>query len=172
MAAFLPAFAATMKHEGGYAYDPHDYGGETYKGISRKNFRGWSGWADIDRLKRDKDFPACLDRNADLQGKIREFYQRNFWTPSLDVIKDQDLANWLFDKGVNMGIRQAVKLIQRALHVDVDGVIGPQTMAQLNAAEPIALLADCREEAKRFYTKLALNDPTQTRFLHGWLARA
>lgn len=87
-------------------------------------------------------------------------------------VKDQALANWLFDKAVNMGVRQAYKLLQRALHVDVDGVIGPQTMAMLNAADPVQLLAGCREEAKRFYTNLALKDPSQSRFLHGWLARA
>lgn len=172
MSQYLPAFAALVKHEGGYVFDPDDHGGETYRGITRKNWRGWSGWPDVDRLKQEKDFPANLDRNADLQAKVRDFYFKNYWTPSMEAIADQDLANWLFDKGVNMGIRQAVKLLQRALAVDEDGVIGPQTMARLNNADPVKLLADCREAAKRFYTKLALEDPTQTKFLHGWLARA
>lgn len=172
MAQFDPAFALAMKHEGGYANDPHDHGGETYRGISRKNWRGWDGWPDIDKLKEKPDFPACLDRNADLQGRVRAFYKRNFWTPVMDEIKDQALVNWLFDKGVNMGIRQACKLLQRAVGVDADGVIGPQTRAMIHQADPAQLLDDCRGEAKRFYTNLALKDPTQSRFLHGWLARA
>jgi lysozyme family protein len=162
-----------MKHEGGYACDPYDHGGETYRGISRKNWQGFPGWPDIDRMKAaGKDFPKCLDLNADLQIKVQDFYFRNFWTPSMEAIQDQDLANWLFDKGVNMGIRQAIKLLQRALNVDADGVIGPQTMVKLNAADPVELLVACRDQARSFYTKLALNDSTQTRFLHGWLARA
>lgn len=172
MAQFEPAFTATMKHEGGYANDPNDHGGETYRGISRNNWRGWDGWPIIDRLKQEKDFPKNLGRNADLQGRVKHFYKRNFWPPVLNDMDNQDLANWLFDKCVNMGIRQACKLMQRALHVDDDGVIGPQTKAMLNGAEPVQLLADCRDQAKRYYTSIALHDPTQTRFLQGWLARA
>ncbi len=172
MADFKIAFTALLKHEGGYANDPHDHGGETYRGIARRYWPGWEGWADIDRLKKGPGFPGNLAANADLQGKVRDFYSRNFWTPSLDAITNQPLADWLFDKGVNMGIRQAVKLLQRALHVDADGILGPQTMRMLNCADPVQLLAGCRDEARRFYTKLALNDPTQTRFLQGWLARA
>ena len=172
MAQFEPAFAETMKREGGYANDPADHGGETYRGISRNNWRGWDGWPDIDRLKQQKDFPSCLDRNADLQGRVKLFYKRNFWTPVMDEIANQALVNWLFDKGVNMGVQRAYKLMQRALHVDEDGVIGPQTRAQIKQADPVELLAACRIEAKRFYTNLALKDPSQTRFLNGWLARA
>jgi lysozyme family protein len=192
LADFEPAFKETMKHEGGYANDPHDHGGETYRGISRKNWRGWDGWPQIDRivgalvaaaaLDDDPDrvrqtaflheINAALDKNPDLQGRVREFYKRNFWMPVMQDVQNQELANWIFDKGVNMGVSRAYKLLQRALHVDQDGVIGPQTRAMLNAADPVKLLADCREEAKRFYTQLALKDPSQSRFLHGWLARA
>jgi lysozyme family protein len=176
MAQFEPAYAEMIKHEGGYVNDPADHGGETYRGISRKNWPGWNGWPDLGRIKQIKSAVATTDMllnsNADLQGRVKAFYKRNFWTPVMDEIVDQALVNWIFDKGVNMGIRQAYKLLQRALHVDEDGIIGPQTKAHINSADPVQLLADCREEAKRFYTKLALSDPTQTRFLHGWLARA
>lgn len=172
MSEFLPAYEKTMKFEGGYANDPHDRGGETYRGISRKNWPGWSGWEQIDREKRAKDFPACLDRNADLQHRCRDFYQRNFWTPTMADIADQDLANWLFDKSVNMGINRANKLLQQALGVVVDGVMGPKSMAAIRSAGPAELLKKCRAEAKEFYTALADNDPSQKRFLKGWLARA
>lgn len=194
MAEFEPALEKTLKHEGGYADDPHDKGGETYRGISRKNWPGWDGWPQIDRIvgaipcdrpplggDSDKgghtgpplhEINAALDKNPDLQRRVRDFYRRNFWMPQLDEIQNQELANWLFDKCVNMGIRQAFKLMQRALHVDQDGIIGPQTRAMLRQADPVKLLADCREEARRFYTMLALKDPTQSRFLHGWLERA
>ena len=172
MAQFEPAFKALMKLEGLYNNDPADRGGETYRGISRNNWRGWSGWEQIDRLKKDKDFPANLERNADLQARVHDFYLRYFWMPCMDQIADQAVATWLFEKGVNMGFGRAVRLVQQALHVDADGVIGPQTMRKLNATDPARLLADCRDQAKRFYTKLALDDPSQTKFLHGWLARA
>lgn len=172
MALFEPAFLETMKREGGYANDPDDHGGETYRGVSRKNWPGWAGWALVDKLKARKDFPACLARNTDLQLLVKNFYQRNFWTPVMVAIADQSLANWLFDKAVNCGTSRAYKLLQAALHVDQDGVIGPQSRAAVNAADPVALLAACRDAAKSYYTNLALHDPTQSKFLHGWLARA
>lgn len=172
MAQFDPAYTKLIKHEGGYANDPDNHGGETYRGISRNNWRGWEGWAQIDKLKQGKDFPHCLNINADLQGSVRAFYRRNFWTPLMDEIQDQPLVNWLFDKCVNMGSRRAYKLMQRALHVDEDGVIGQETKHGIHQMDPALLLAACREEAKRFYTKLALDDPTQAKFLRGWLGRA
>jgi lysozyme family protein len=199
MAEFLPAYTATMKHEGGYVNNPADHGGETYRGISRNNWRGWNGWPDVDRIKGEspltplskggdlkppfvkgplgpkgglEGFDALLASNADLQGKVRMFYQRNFWMPTMARLESQELANWLFDKAVNMGVRQAMKLLQRALFVDADGIIGPESLARIAVADPKLLLENCRHEARRFYTNLALKDLTQTRFLQGWLARA
>ena len=181
MASFEPAFNELIKHEGGYANDPDDHGGETYRGISRKNWSGWNGWPDVDRIKTNPspDLPwtrerlnFALNSNADLQGRVRDFYKRNFWLPPMEAMSYQALANWLFDKVVNMGVRQAYKLLQRALHVDEDGVIGLQTMRAINTVDPVQLLADCRLQAKRFYIDLALHDNTQTKFLNGWLARA
>lgn len=177
MAEFEPAFTALLKWEGGYSNNPADRGGETYRGISRKNWPGWDGWPQVDKLialipAPHTEITAALGRNPDLQGRVRDFYRRNFWMPPMQSIADQSLANWLFDKAVNLGIRHAYKLMQRALHVDEDGVIGLQTLAAINSAEPTELLAACRDNAKRYYTSIALHDPSQSCFLHGWLARA
>ena len=40
-----------LKHEGGYANVSGDLGGETYRGISRKNFPSWNGWEIVDEKK-------------------------------------------------------------------------------------------------------------------------
>lgn len=188
MAEFEPAFVETMKHEGGYANNPADPGGETYKGIARNYWPKWAGWKQIDGVKAQtvaqptfgtpeyrnwvKYLDGVLAKFNALQASVARFYRDNFWSPLMAEIPDQDLASWLFDKSVNMGHARANKLLQRALHVDADGVIGPQTRAMLHAADPTALLAACREEAKRYYTQLALKDPSKSQFLHGWLARA
>jgi len=181
MALFEPAFNHMIKHEGGYANNPSDHGGETYMGISRKNWPGWNGWPDIDNLKlkmKNEELNSQysilnsrLHSNADLQGRVRSFYLRNFWTMVMDEIKDQELANWLFDKAVNMGVQKANLLLQRALHVDEDGVIGMQTRKAINEADPAELLAACRDEAKRYYISIVLHDSTQSCFLDGWLSR-
>lgn len=44
-------YQVVLPNEGGWVKDPADSGGETYKGISRKNFPHWSGWSEIDRVK-------------------------------------------------------------------------------------------------------------------------
>ena len=38
MGDFKTSLARTLRWEGGYSDDPVDRGGETYRGISRKNF--------------------------------------------------------------------------------------------------------------------------------------
>ncbi len=57
--SFAEALKHTLEFEGGYANDPADRGGETFRGISRKNWPRWSGWDLIDQVKRkgaDKNF--------------------------------------------------------------------------------------------------------------------
>jgi len=56
MADFAPAFAATMKAEGGYVNDPHCTGGETCKGAAiLMNPIAWLSffnWANMIQLKK------------------------------------------------------------------------------------------------------------------------
>lgn len=175
MAQFEPAFEATMKHEGGYAANPAgsaDRGGETYKGISRKNWPGWKGWALIDTAKQKPGFPRNLSSVDGLESAVQTFYKFNFWPPYIADLQNQELANWLFDKAVNMGLGQAVKLIQRAAGAVDDGRFGPKTANAISVADPIALLAACRAQASAFYIALADKNPSQKQFLKGWLARA
>jgi lysozyme family protein len=61
MADFKQAHSIVMNNEGGYANDPSDRGGETYKGISRNNFPNWKGWKLIDLHKLHVGFPQNLE---------------------------------------------------------------------------------------------------------------
>ena len=109
MAIFEIEYNKTMSHEGGYSHDPHDAGGETYKGVARRYHIGWSGWKIIDSMKQENGFPRSLDNNKELQFKVLSFYKQNFWDRFQgDNIQDQDIAGELFDTGVNMGIKRAV----------------------------------------------------------------
>jgi lysozyme family protein len=76
-----------------------------------------------------------------------------------------------------MGIAQAVRLIQRALRaagtlVIEDGIIGPITLAAINKADFSDLLAALKSEAAGYYRLVAKINPTQRRFIEGWLLRA
>src|SRR5688500_14155039 len=98
MADFKTAYKITMAHEGVYANNPHDSGGETWKGIARKKHPDWSGWSIVDQWKIKAGFPASLNNAPGLQDLVWQFYKKEFWDGlNLDQINDQRIVNELFD---------------------------------------------------------------------------
>ena len=107
MADFKTALWITGRNEGGWVNDETDRGGETYCGISRRNFPKWSGWQTLD----DTSFREGLVL-PELDGEVTDFYKANFWDVlDLDNMPDQDLANQVYDMAVNSGVGEARKLL-------------------------------------------------------------
>lgn len=130
MANFTIALKKVLKNEGGYANNPNDAGGETYKGISRKNHPTWTGWISIDQIKKahPKGFKTILEHTPELQDKVKDFYKRRFWDElCLDTCSNQELANQAFDMAVNAGVKAGVKILQKVLGIPVDGILGNVT---------------------------------------------
>src|SRR5690606_218788 len=127
-----------------YVNDPKDRGGETYKGIARKHNKSWTGWGLIDGSKHRPDFPKCLDNIPELQKSVILFYKADVWDAmNLDRCQYQDIAEDLYDTGVNMGCNTAVMMLQRVLNVAnrnerdykdllVDGDCGNKTLSALH----------------------------------------
>lgn len=184
MAEFLKAYEITLQHEGGYANNPNDKGGETYCGISRKFFPNWSGWIHIDNWKKGGGDPKTL-KYPYLEEEIKSFYKINFWdTMLLDKFTDQNLANELFDTGVNMGVKVASEMIQLACNllnkqgklypdIDVDGQIGEKFSLKTINNHPdkrkLYNLLNILQGAR--YVELTKKTPSQEIFLNGWLER-
>lgn len=61
------AISKVLKHEGGYVNDPDDKNGETYKGISRKNWKV-NGQVDRERAARSLREPEIADRSKNQDG--------------------------------------------------------------------------------------------------------
>lgn len=121
MDAFDTAMARAAVFEGGYVNDPHDAGGETRYGISKRSYP-------------DVDIKALTFDAA------REIYRRDFWVkPRLDQLPDR-LAIAVFDGAVNSGARASVGWLQRSLGVADDSVIGPATVAAARSCDPSATL--------------------------------
>jgi len=184
MADFKTAYKITLSHEGGYCNDPSDRGGETYKGIARKMHPEWKGWAFIDTLKNQSSFPKCLDADFSLQNVVEEFYKKEFWDCySADKINNQEIANELFDTGVNQGQGSAGKYLQNALNVlnrnqkdyadlKEDGVIGPISLTLINGhPNPKGILKTLNGLQFMRYFNIVQKDPTQEIFFNGWLNR-
>src|ERR1700676_300695 len=172
MADFSQAVAKTELWEGGYSNNPHDSGGETYRGISRHSWPNWAGWTMIDGYHHNSPtigWPDELDRDIVLQGLVVDFYHKNFW--NYDGIADQDVAWKVFDLGVNVGKVHAVKILQHAVGTNMDGVYGPNT-ERLTNSHPLGSLAPIlRAAAEEYHKSIVWNCPKDEVFLAGWLRR-
>lgn len=172
MADFKQALAETLKAEGGYVNDPQDRGGETYKGVARKMNPKWAGWVTIDQLRQRSNFPRNLDADAGLQDQIASFYEGNYWDRVRgDDIGNQDIAESIFDFAVNAGPVTAIKLAQLTVGAGVDGVMGDQTLARINADEPRAFLAMFALNKIGRYVSICDKNPDNRKFFYGWVKR-
>jgi lysozyme family protein len=187
MASFDQALPEVLAYEGGYVNDPDDRGGETYKGVARRLNGDWAGWRRVDRARRERGFPASLERDRELQRLVREFYKQRYWNQFQgDAIPEQAVADELFDTAVNLGVARAVTFLQRALNVlnrngtlypDLvdDGAFGPRSLAALNtylARDTAALLLKVLNILQGMhYIEFMTRSPVQEKFARGWLKR-
>lgn len=187
MANFRQSLIKTLEHEGWYSNHPNDRGGETYRGIARKRWLNWPGWAIIDNEKVKPGFELEMRRNTELNAMVEQFYRENFWNEIQgDALRSQLLADELFDTAVNMGTRQAVKFLQRALNlfnrngtiypdIKVDGVSGEKTLHCLDEFmkrdSDILLIKALNTLQGCFYISLMETDPSQEAFARGWFTR-
>ncbi|MBO9151938.1 glycoside hydrolase family 108 protein [Chitinophaga sp. GCM10012297] len=164
MAGFKLAIAPVLKWEGGYVKDPDDEGGETYRGITRKNWPFWPGWAQVDAakpIKKGKYIPLA-------DPFVEEFYEKHYWEPIKgDLIHDQRTAGFLLDFYVHSGYH-AVEAIQTVAGVTPDGIFGPQTLAAINKA---GSLFDQLKASRIAFLHAASKRKSNIKFLAGWLRR-
>lgn len=149
---FDTAFHRLLGHEGGFVDHPSDPGGATNWGVTQAVARanGYTGHM--------RDFPVDM---------AKAIYWRQYWVP----IKADDLPPAVryavFDAAVNSGANQAVKWLQRAIGVNDDGVVGPQTMTFARAANPDFVIRRMLGQRLEFMSDLK-NWPT---FGRGWARR-
>ncbi len=186
MADFLIAYNKLGPKEGGYANNPLDKGGETWKGIARNRHPDWPGWHLIDESKSNKAFPENLKNFPALESSVQSFYQNEFWSPLRGNDLPQEIANELFEVGVNAGIFQAIKFLQNSVNilnrnqklysdVEADGKIGNETLGAVMACiqhRGISLLLKVMNISQGcFYLNLLLSKPDQEEFAVSWLSR-
>ena len=178
---FDKAILITLKHEGGFVNDPVDPGGATNWGVSIRFLKGagdgdGDGWLDGD-IDHDGDIDVDDIKNMTVE-QARKIYRIHFWDKyDYDKIDDFTVAARLFDMTVNMGARQAGKIIQRALNecghnLVVDGKVGKNTFAAINCTNPEILMAEIRQAHRQFYLDLIAAKPQFEKYRKGWLRRA
>lgn len=111
------AIAFVLKMEGDYTLDPNDPGGETKYGISHKAY------------------PSLDIKNLTIE-QAKEIYQRDYWQACRCDELPSGFALCVFDTAVNQGVGKAKRILQMALEVDVDGIIGDKTISAAFKAKP------------------------------------
>jgi lysozyme family protein len=146
--SFDSAFALIIGHEGGYTNHPRDPGGETKYGITKRDFPD----LDIQNLTREQ---------------AKHIYKANYWDAIKGDYLPPGIATLVFDSAVNQGPVRAIKFMQRALEVGVDGVIGPKTLIAAQDVDPDEFSAKFGAERALHYAGLNTFDV----FGRGWLRR-
>jgi lysozyme family protein len=171
---FLPIL---RRSEGGYSNLAADKGGETYAGITKKNYPTWAGWSIIATTKPKQ---GQIIVNSQLETLVSDFYKKNFW----DLLQCDKFSKFvgmnLCDFAVNSGTQTAAKSIQKVINslmttgeqtLIVDGNIGTLTIAAANKLNQQKLNDALLTFRKKFYETIVENNPKQRQFLRGWLNR-
>ena len=157
-------FESVIDLEGGYSNHPADSGGATKYGITEQTARrnGYKG--DMRELSKDK---------------AKSIYYQEYWLePQFNKIKEYSVAQELFEQGVNLGVVQATKNLQKSINLvcdeslTVDGIIGPKTLDAYNRCkhkDDIYTMLNMLQA--RRYIEIVENNPKQKVFLRGWLRR-
>lgn len=127
-----------LKHEGGYVNHPDDPGGETNMGISKRSYP-----------------------NEDIKGmtkeRAQEIYKQDYW----DKVKGDELpapvALVCFDIAVMSGCHRACRMLQKAVGVSTDGIVGPVTLKAVREAYRASednLIKDLSDIRLNFYKRL------------------
>lgn len=160
---FDRAVEVVLEHEGGFVDHPRDPGGATKYGISLRFARERGTMLDIDG---DGDVDKT-DIQLLTKDKAKMVYREVFWrgVRGDELPPGIDLA--VFDFAVNSGISRAVRFLQRALGIQEDGIIGPQTMGRIKAADPATVVRALTIQRLNFLRGLK----TWNTFGRGWQRR-
>lgn len=176
MSDFSAALEVVLKHEGGYVNDPADAGGETNWGISLR-FLEREGLVPQDVGLVGTEWSPGLLRQL-TRTAAGALYKACFWDRyRCGELLNQTVATKVFDAFVNMQPATAAKLAQRAAvacgqRCDVDGRMGPETVAAINACGSEQFTAAMGGQQEAFYRGLVAAKPAQAKFLKSWLRRA
>lgn len=143
--------------EGGEVNHPDDPGGHTNHGVTQVALDDWRkanglGPQSVSHLTKDEADTIFIDN-----------YFRPVWFDRLPSGLDYAMA----DYSVNSGASRPIKSLQKIVGAKADGVLGVNTMAKINARDPVDLVIALCEERFAFMQRLK-NWKT---FKNGWTSR-
>lgn len=160
MDVFPNSLEVILHHEGGWSNHPQDPGKMTNLGVTRKVWERWQGYS-----------VSESDMRSLTPERVAPLYRAQYW----NALKCDDLpppvALCVFDFGVNAGVSRAARLLQQCVGSPMDGQIGKQTIAKVDAfiaERGVPELVRVYQNARRGYYKKLHHFDT---FGRGWLRR-
>jgi lysozyme family protein len=151
---FERCLAHVLKSEGGWVNHPNDPGGETNLGVTRRVWEDWTG-------KQGENMKSLTPE------MVAPLYKANYWAKCNADALPVGVDLCVFDFAVNSGTRRAVVFLQRIAKVSQDGVLGPKSMAAVNAISPETLVKEYCMARRLFIRGLK----TYEHFGRGWERR-
>lgn len=156
-----------FKFEGGLANVKGDKGGLTNMGVTLTTLK---------QIGLDKDGNGVVDAKdlklltqKDVVDKVLKPHYWDKW--KADKIKTQSIANLLVDWTYTSGV-YGIKFPQQILGVAPDGKVGDKTIAAVNNyPNQKELFQKLWNRRKAHFEAIVRNNPTQKKFLAGWLNR-
>ena len=158
------AFTEVIKSEGGFTDDTRDPGnrlpdgrvGSTMLGVTQRNWERYVG-----RQVTHDEMKALTPTI------VQPFYKIQYW----DAVKGDQLPRGIdylcYDLAVTSGPVRAGVVLQQALGVNADGIIGRQTLNAAALADKAQLAQKFTDQKIAFYK--SLNNPVYEK---GWINRA
>lgn len=153
-----------LKWEGGFVNDPDDLGGATNRGITLATYMQYC---------RKKGYPVpTVERLKNLsEREWTEILKTMYWDRwKADKIVNQSVANMLVDWVWASGVH-SIKRPQKILGVAVDGIVGSQTLAAVNARDAKELFFAIKSDRIRFIDEICKARPANEKFRRGWMNR-
>lgn len=157
-----PNLSRLLEREGGYVDHPADRGGATNMGITQGTLSDYRG------------YPVTKDDVRDLsRAEAAEIYRKKYWyEPGFHTLGHSHVfQEMLFDAAVHHGPARAIKLLQSALMLKADGIIGPQTRGAVNSMTDLHLCCAFMAARVSFIGSIITKNHSQAVFAAGWANR-
>jgi lysozyme family protein len=158
-------FPKVLQFEGGFVNDAIDRGGSTNMDVTLSTFQSMGFDNNGDHVIDVQDLK--LETPAEAETICKKL----FWDKwQADNIVNQSvgeiLVEWFWGSGY-----WGIKIPQRLLGLQDDGVVGNKTLSAVNAQNQEQFHAQIMAAKITFINQLILNHPEQEKFRNGWLRR-
>lgn len=148
----------------GFANDPDDLGGATMCGVTLATFTEYC-------RRKGYPLPTIVRLKAITYKEWLEILKTMFWDKwKADQINNESIAlilvDWVWGSG-----KYGITIPQKAIGVTADGIVGPKTVAAVNAKDPKQLFDLIRKERLAYIERICRSRPTNLKYKRGWLNR-